>query len=294
MKKENMNLDKLDLTELVIDKAHENRIFYFMYQQKKYYFKEGELEYCYRSLIGSEIAKYLGIPTLEFSLATYKGKYGVVSPTYNPENKKEVNLSVILKKYYSEVISKNKEEFSEEKIFELENNLETIWWAIEYYYKDRKNGKEITANLMKQVIDYYILQIIIGEIDLHSNNICILDSEEPTLAKYFDYDLCFEIIFRKNNYFNYTINPYADPDQKKILPAQSIRTFLHASDSSYEDYLKEKIKNAPDIEFIFEKVEEKTRFLMPEEYKKDYRYLYNQYLTTINAILEEYFHNLKK
>ena len=61
MKEEKMNLDKLELTEVKIDEEHEDRIYYFMYQQQKYYFKEGELEHCYKSLIGSEIAKYLGI-----------------------------------------------------------------------------------------------------------------------------------------------------------------------------------------------------------------------------------------
>ena len=90
------------------------------------------------------------------------------------------------------------------------------------------------------------------------------------------------------------MNPYPDPDKQEISPVQSIRTFLHASDSSYAEYLKEKVKNAPDIEIIFKRVEEKTKFPMSEKYKEEYRYMYNQYLTNIHAILEDYFHNLKK
>lgn len=294
MKEENMNLDKLDLTEVIIDKEHKEKIYYFIYQQKKYFFKKGDLDYCYKSLIGSEIAKCLGLPTLEFSFAAYNGDYGVVSPTYNPENKKEVNLSVILEKYYDEVISKNKEGFSNEQFLESTLNLETTWWAIEYYYKDKKNVKEITAHLMQQIVDYYILQIIIGEIDLHSKNICILDSEEPTLAKYYDYDASFEISFSSRIPYGYAMNPYPNPESRETTPVQSIRTFLSASDSSYADYLNEIINKAPDIEFIFERVEEKTGFPMPEEYKEEYRYLYHHYLTNINTILEDYFHNLKK
>lgn len=63
----------------------------------------------------------------------------------------------------------------------INNNLEKIWFALEDRYKDRGNMQEIVKNIMKKIIDVFILDIITGQVDRNATNLEIVEYEDGTV-----------------------------------------------------------------------------------------------------------------
>ena len=49
--------------------------------------------------------------------------------------------------------------------------------AFEYYYKDRKDKSSLVSHLMSQIVKSFVLQIITGNVDLHYQNLVLLDGQ---------------------------------------------------------------------------------------------------------------------
>ncbi len=135
------------------------KVHWFFVDGQELMFKSGVSEYvCFAELFGEQVALSLKIPTVSYDLAMYRGVRGVLSPNYNPLHVKEIPLEVILQKYYDEVICENFEQFPNEMFLQNVHNLEDIWWALEYSYKEHANKTKIVEHLMHQIVESYILQ----------------------------------------------------------------------------------------------------------------------------------------
>lgn len=283
----------IDLTDKELEMTSEgtHNIYTFEQGGKEYYFKACNPEELLSSLLASEMARSIGIKRLDFKVALYGEEIGLVSRSYNPSNKEEISIREILENYYEEVILTHQSDFKDEYYLEKSYNLETIWWALDYYYKDRKDKDKIVSFLMKNIVKYFIFQIIVGDPDLHYDNIIILDNDKPTLAPYFDFDLCFTIKIHKK-YEEYCLEPF--PISKGQNTISTIRSFIFASDSSYVSLVEEMLSNLPPIELLWAQIEKKHNVIVSQSFKDQTIDSVNKSIDFITNVIQENHNNLSK
>lgn len=270
---------------IYVDEEESHLIYKIVKDKEEYYFKISRKEEIYKTLLASEIAKSMKIKTQSFKPVRIDGKLGLLSKTYNPLKKKEIKLKEILSIYYDEVIVMHENDYENEYFLELTNNLETIWWALEYYYTRRENKNSIVSSLMQELIDYFILQIVVGDIDLHFENITILDGQEPTLANYYDYDMSYEIDYSNDIEGMFLLEPFPSTNTKKSENA--IKDFISYSNQDYILLLKKKINNIPPLEIIWDKIEKEAGIKIPSKVKDKLNKKEYEYLAKIKSIIEE-------
>ncbi len=233
--------------EKVIKQLERNEkgcIYVFEIDKKEYYFKEVELSTAYLELFGEQIARSLNIDTVHYALAKYQGKIGVLSENYNPKHLKEITMKQILMNYYMGCFWNRKE--IREDIHHLDDlmNLEDIWSAITYYYKDRIDKNEIGNKIMSQLVDTFLLQIFLGNQDLHSTQLSILDGKHPTLTPNHDYGKACLIDLYQNRY-TYGLSPTRYDSETKRYPYTVVNEMLYTSESTFIDYFEEKLHLLP-------------------------------------------------
>ena len=136
------------------------------------YFKSSpSMDNAYLEVFTSYLALGLGINSVKYDFA-YKNKIGVFSKDFNPKQGKTISLSAILNKYNEEVLHDDNHNLS---------NLPTIKEALDYYYKDID-----TNNIMASLVDTYIFQALVGNIDVLNDNLLIF-ADTKELAPNFDY-----------------------------------------------------------------------------------------------------------
>ncbi len=266
--------------EMKITEEENYRYIWFKINDEKYMFKSLKLQDCYKELFGEEVAKKLKIPTVSYELAKYHNETGVITKNYNPYNYLEYPLFKILNNY---CIKKHKNEEKQIEEMAKSYNLEKIWEAFSIYYQERKNKKQIIANLMKNLIDTFFLQLFLGNNDLHYYNISIIDKEDEVfLAPNFDYDNIgnLDILNFWNDFLLQVTYP---PDINEDI----LLTFLAISDSSYTDYFKILVNKLPTYEEIINNIEIKTGDIIPHKIKMNLMKNYKIYLEYYKTILEE-------
>ena len=147
------------------------------------YFKSSpSMDNAYLEVFTSYLALGLGINSVKYNFA-YKNKIGVFSKDFNPDQLKTISLFNILNKYNEEILHDNYYNLS---------NLPVIKKALDYYYN------EVDANnIMKSLVDTYIFQAIVGNIDVLNDNLLIF-ADTKELAPNFDYSAA--------NMINYDFN----------------------------------------------------------------------------------------
>jgi len=264
---------------------------YFAYVDgNMYYFKKGTAVENYTNVFCSLLANHLDIPSVSYDLAKYKKVCGTISEDFNPNQSDVYYLHDILKKYYTEVVKKYSRLFSLEKNFKSLYNLEVIWWALDYFYSDHKDKEKIVQSLMDDIVNSFILQIVLGNSDMHFFNLCILGKKDPVLAKNFDYDKCFLADFDNLDY-NYELQVSSD---KKTLACEStIKSFLSFSDFSFVERLRSKVLKMPSFSSLVLEVEEKTGEKVPREVYYFLASGYNNYLEQLQELVFANFENRK-
>lgn len=190
-----------DCKRVVSEKDDEQ---YWVYiDGEEYYFKPtvfGSRNYAYNELLGYHAAKFLGLGACFCDLAILNGEKGIISKSLRNDKVKLVSGSEILGDYlalnfdmvkdmgfdkeladsvYEYGLSGDKKYFSAMYV----NNLEIIWHALEYRYKDKININEV----MHQFILMYIFTIIFGDADKNPNNWFIMeDGDDISLSYLFD------------------------------------------------------------------------------------------------------------
>ena len=252
-----------------------NKSYWFKINDKEYFYKQClEIEEVYMEMFSAIIAKYLNIKTAKYDMAIFHNHIGVISRNYNENHQKEISLQEIVSNFYNDVIKNNKE-----YNYQLKDlcNLEMIWDALRYQFKD-----DIVRNLMKEIIDSFILQFLTGNRDLNLSNLVIILNDVPSLAPNHDYS-----IQDINNYSDLNYALEVEPKSKENI----IDNFLDTSSKYYVNYFKEKILMMPRIETIFLRVELITKKKIPTiiklRYMKWYENNINIFLEKVENRLEE-------
>ena len=237
-----------------------NNSFWFLINNQEYFYKEClEKDEAYMEIFSSIIARGINIKTVIYDLALYHNKIGVISLNYNQKHKYERTLLEIVKNYYDNNKIEQKHNYSITDMY----NLEMIWDALSYYYKNPK----IVSNLMNEIVDSFILQLLTGNFDLNVSNLVIIESEVPYLAPNHDYSLQSSICLSKLNYA-LTVEPKSFNNP--------IDEFLNVSSDEFINYFKEKIMMLPKIEHIFLRVELKIKQKIPYNIKNKYQKWYEE------------------
>lgn len=215
------NLNEME-NEITNKKEHRLSGLSFTYHGNNYYYKaDKDFEYAYNELIAKKIADRLGIPCCEYYPANYKKNQGVVTKMFDTKN--YIPMIDILEKYYS----------ASSKSQDNENNLEDIWYAF-----DQMFDEETTARLMDELVNIFLFDVLIGNIDRHNENIgIIVDEKGARFAPLFDNEgmLDYEAIndgeyclgIEKGDAFGYNLDP-----QENL-----IYKFLKVSDTIYTERL---------------------------------------------------------
>ena len=170
---------------------------------EEYYFKPTVFcsgNYAYNELLGYHAAKFLGLGACFCDLAVLNGEKGIISKSLVNDKVRLVSGSEILGDYlalnfdvvkdmgidkkianvvYEYGLSGNMKYFSAMYV----NNLEIIWQALEYRYKDKIDINEV----MHQFVLMFIFTIIFGDADKNPGNWFIIeDGDNISLSYLFD------------------------------------------------------------------------------------------------------------
>ena len=278
-----MKLGYKDLDKLYIDghlklldireTSSGGKIYYFDIAGEKYVYKDSTYEY--NELFACECAKELGLTYVDYFLAIYNKKNGVISRNYKKENASYISGYEILKKFYME----NYDYFEEmglPKKFEgihsyanddaeikenldislVSNNLETIWLALEYYFK----GYDV-SHIMSQIVDLFIFSFLCNDFDKHAFNWEVEEyNGKINLAPIFDNERSF-VYADEPLALHVSINDFEKTPYDVIL-----KEFLLKSSKEYVDRFIEMYNTIyADDKFdeLINRIEDKTGYRMP-------------------------------
>lgn len=232
-------------------------VFFFEYMGELYFYKViRELENIYNELIASELALKYKLDCLDYDIAIYDETIGVISKNFIQQNKRYIPMEEILKRVY--------------KIDNVaqKNNLEDIWYAIDLYYQDFN----ITKRLMDKIVNIFIFDILIGNVDRHLFNFGIIECDNfVDIAPIFDNE---KMLSESSIYYgDYSIG-ICESDYsyciRQLEPIDNyIYKFINISDIRYKHLLKEKLEiiSQKNISEIILKVENKINSKIPKPIK---------------------------
>lgn len=252
----------------------------------------------YNDLIFSELCKKLGISCCSVYLARYKNIYGTLIESYKTNvNANYINGSVILKDYLNYLIKNHLvEDCLDEKVnypvnddykdclVHKMNNLETIWDALNYHYKNLNELKrnEIIGKIMDELTTRYSLDYLLMQPDRHEKNWEIIElHNDAYLTPLFDNELSFY-------YYNYIPDLKIDINDKINYNSQ-LEKFLSFSSQNFKDKFVNlyNILTPEYLENTIKELEIKENFTFPVLYKKDILNNYSKQYNDITNILNE-------
>lgn len=183
---------------------------------KIYYFKIASRQQnsWIKELLGEKIAAFLGYPTIHYERAifddstketkgfAYVNKSGVISENFRKEGSYYLDGMDIIHPYIDSLSDEKLLEYygtlNRDDVYYRTNDLETIWNALEYRYKDRKDKNEIVSKLMNEITDFFEFTLIVGNHDADQSNYFIEETNDDVkLIPFFDYENIFTL-FDKN------------------------------------------------------------------------------------------------
>lgn len=237
----------------------------------------------YLELFAEEVAKIMGLKTAHYDLAMFRGKKGVISYNFINKNDSYYSGYDIISRFVEENLEDDIElsdlygvDSEEDPIYASENlnNIEDIWAILEIIYKDNPDKEKIVFQIIDGLVDKLIFDIILGNLDDHSENWGILNDN---LAPVFDNGKILNIhtnLFLKDYFENTSLEnvdlrfTVDNSNYKKAL--ESLKYFLDISSSEYEeriinkiDILRQNIDSIPSI------IEKRTSQIIPD-YLKQY------------------------
>ena len=232
----------------------------FNYLGEQYFYKYYYYINPYNELLANELAKDFGLQNVEYDLAILDNKKGVLSKNFRKDNAIYIKGADILY------------EFWQERHLDKHNNLYDIWDALEYRYHNHSNKRDIIEHLMNKIVSIFLFDIINCQGDRHCLNWEIVESENNIdIAPLYDN----EFILSTTSYAIALsmVNEISDDLE------DSLDMFLKESSIEYKDLLKQKmwIIDAENLKYAFKRIEEKTRYPMPEDVKQYYLIEYEKH-----------------
>lgn len=198
----------------------------------KIYFKESTKEGIVNELIIDSICKLFNKDVLEQDYGYITDKYnrkvyGLISNNYKDDNYSYISLDTILNDYYV-YITNNNINYEKIRIYELVN-LETIWQALEYRYRNIDNSKEIVKKLMEELVSRLLIDILTGQNDRYEFNIEIKEkdsdiklaniygNEEGLMYDKFDMGVTMDSLKYKGDYMASLLNEFFNISESKYI-----------------------------------------------------------------------------
>lgn len=210
----------------------------FYYNNIKYYLKRcSNIEKIYNELIAEELAHDYRIDCSYNDIAFDDQQYYFISADRRGVGDKYVSINEVL----------NLEDEC--------NNLTDIWYALTLLYSDQI----IVQHLMDQLVDIFLFDVLIANVDRHSDNYGIIQNDDKVSFHYlFDNEKMLNQISIYEGGYSIGI----DHDDYFIFENTGIHfleKFLSVSDSYYLEYFKEKfnIISKENIVSVFNRVETK-------------------------------------
>lgn len=198
----------------------------------KIYFKESTKEGIVNELIIDSICKLFNKDVLEQDYGYITDKYnrkvyGLISNNYKDDNYSYISLDTILNDYYV-YITNNNINYEKIRIYELVN-LETIWQALEYRYRNIDNSKEIVKKLMEELVSRLLIDILTGQNDRYEFNIEIKEKDsdiklaniygnkEGLMYDKFDMGVTMDSLKYKGDYMTSLLNEFFNISESKYI-----------------------------------------------------------------------------
>ena len=254
----------------IISTLNRNKTSFYL-NQEKIFFKE--LDNGYYELIGSKIAKYLGINSVDYDLAIFnfmdKSIEGVISNDFREDNYKVVNFDMLINDY-----------LKDNNVGNIDNymNLEFIYKVLNYRYKDYPNSLVIINNIMDELITYFLFDILIGNFDNGRYNYELMENNiDAKTAPYYDFDNTF--LFKRTRFTVSDSNNYDIYD--------NLLELLSKTDNRYVDRFMDMYnKLTPDmLEEIFLEVEKEIGIKISNNFKNILFLAYSRHYDRIGDIL---------
>lgn len=187
-------------------------IYYFI----KPYFEENQDYHWLRGILGEKICEFYEKYSVHYYKANYYGRnlFG-----------KKINVSGLLSKSFlktgsiyitgKELLEEYRKSLTKEEILKYYgnydfdnadtlNNLDVLWHALEYRYRNHPDKNNIVSNLMSEITDLYEFTLLTGDSDRHFNNYQIEEIENGVhLTPYYDFDN----IYSLSNYNRLSVEP---------------------------------------------------------------------------------------
>lgn len=206
--------------------------FFLNINDKSIFFKECSKEGIVNELIIDNICKLFNKDVLEQDYGYITDKYnrkvyGLISNNYKEDDNSYISLDTILNDYYV-YITNNNINYENIRIYELVN-LETIWQALEYRYRNTNNSEEIVKKLMEELTSRFLIDIITGQNDRHEFNIeikekgndiklaDIYDNEEGLMYDKFDMGVTMDSLKYKGDYMTSLLNEFFNISESKYI-----------------------------------------------------------------------------
>ena len=206
--------------------------FFLNINDKSIFFKECSKEGIINELIIDNICKLFNKDVLEQDYGYITDKYnkkvyGLISNNYKEDDYSYISLDTILNDYYV-YITNNNINYENIRIYELVN-LETIWQALEYRYRNTNNSEEIVKKLMEELTSRFLIDILTGQNDRHEFNIeikekgndiklaDIYDNEEGLMYDKFDMGVTMDSLKYKGDYMTSLLNEFFNISESKYI-----------------------------------------------------------------------------
>ena len=247
-----------------IDRDH----FIINYDNDIYYLKYNNINNIYNGLLAQELASDYNIDITDTDIFVLDNFYGTMSKSIIGEFEKFIPMSNL-------VSSEN-------------NNLEDIWNKLSSEYSD----KLLVAKLMDEIINMFIFDILIGNIDRHNDNYgFICKDKNISLAPLFDNENMLSSDSINECYYALGVNSF----DYNNFDSNILYKFLVYSDKIYLDKLKSKlwIIQQENMIKVISRIENKIGCIHPI-IKKNILQKMNTNLSTIKRVIYEYEGGVKK
>lgn len=258
------------------------------YFYRKFDLNDRPLEYLFNELVAYEMAKKLEIDCVRPIVVNKPNNIGVATRSFEKDGYSIINGQTILGNYYKHLYNSNEDELEFNGVITKMNNLEDIWDALEYHFKDYEKSKkdEIIKNIMFDLTKIFSFDIIMMQSDRHAENWEILESnnkDDAYLVPLYDNELCLD---------NYSIstNLNVEFEEKSLVNAHhNLKKFLlYSSDEFINVFLNYFEKSTPKVlENIIKDIDEKYKGLFRYTYKEEVFKKYKENYKALKKVLEE-------
>ena len=255
-------------------------------KDEEYYvkFPKSELR-IYTELIAAKLLQKLNIPHVDYYLVSFFDESGLISKSFKKPGAKYISGQKLLDDY-RDYLQKS------QNVIDM-NNLETIWNAIEYYYRQkypREKVQVITATLMRELTTMFSFDIAINNVDRHQSNWIIEESDSSIhLVPIFDNEFMLDSYLDPESLDSFSLGIDYDDTSNFTPTEESIKKYLDYSSQEFIAKLLLIINLINPEVFIkcLEEVEKAINCPLPEDYKELLINSYQNHHQTLIKLLNE-------